>query len=273
MKKLLIFVAAALFFVGGTAFAQDSYRQKVETFVLQGGELSEMQQQIQATMEANVPAEAFTDAAYRPLMDYIQNELLTDILDAYEVALRQYVSEEELDELIAWMALPESQAVRSKEKALAQRIQDKDPEMLVYVGAVVNGMIAVMGGEKPDPMYVSSASPEYKAAFHEYFEASSVAATLKATFENLLGLMSQSEQNAPDKDARLRAATDFMLNNMEPMMLLMTENVYTIDELRYYTAFFQTQAYQHQAKAGALFASSVMEVITPKMLSRLPEMK
>lgn len=263
MKRILIFATALLLCVGGQVFAQqkDNYRQKVEVLMAQGGEVADMEKQIREALEKNLPAEAYTNDTLRPLIEYMQNGLVEDILNSYDASMRKYVSEAELDELIAWAQKPESKAIREKEKSLATRIQEQDPEALVYLGTMMNGMLAVVQGNKPEPLPKSGKKSSYKKAFHQYYEASNASATLRQTFEGILGTLGQYLQGQPEAEKIIRRASDYMVENLEPLMLLMYEDIYTEADLRYQTAFCRTPAYQHQSQANAEFTGGITDLI------------
>lgn len=272
MKRILILATALLLCVGGQVFAQqkDNYRQKIEVLMAQGGEVADMEKQIREALEKNLPAEAYTNDTLRPLIEYMQNGLIEDILNSYDASMRKYVSETELDELIAWAQKPESKAIREKEKSLAKRIQEQDPKMLMYLGTLTTGMVTVVQGNEPDKLPECGKSDAYKKLFHAYYEASNVSAMLRKTYEGILGTMSQYLQGKPEAENIIRKATDYMVENLEPLMLLMYEDIYTEEDLRYQTAFCGTSAYQHQAQANAEFSGGITDLLM-KVVSKLKE--
>lgn len=270
MKRIIILAAIALLGIGGQVFAQekDSYRQKVETYMFQGSEIRDMEKQIRESIQQNIPAEALTNDSLRPMVEYLQNGLLNDLIDRYEVSMRKYVSEAELDELIEWSQKAETQSVKAKEKSLATRIQSQDPGVLVHIGALVNGMTAVLQGQEPDRLPKSQKSASYQAAFHAYYEASNVGATLRQTYDGILNTFGQYMQGQPGAEEAIRTASNYMVENLEPLMLLLYEDVYTEEDLEYYTSFCRTTAYQHNAQAGADFAGNISDLLI-NMLSKI----
>lgn len=259
MKRVFMLAAVVLLCVTGTVFAaqKDSYRQKVKILMAQGGEVNEMETQIREALQKNIPADAMLNDTLRQMVTYLENDLFGDLTDSFEQSARKYMTEDDLDQIIAWMQRPESQSVHAKEKQLAARMQAQDPEVMALMGALVNNMAAVMQGQQPAPMPASHQSPAYVAAFHEYYEASNVGATLRQTYDGVLSTLAQYMQGDPTAEEKLRSATDYMTQSLEPLMLLLYEDVYTEDDLHYYTAFCQTQAYQHQAQASQDFAANI----------------
>ena len=145
MKKFFLLIA---FCFGALSMSADSYRDLLTQYMQVGnlvdkGTYSEMLKPLATS--------AFPNDAQKGMDivgQYASSQMITDIIDLFEPAFRNHVSESELQQLVTIMQDPRMQEIQAKSVELASNF-NQSPDFQAFMQQYQAAMMQIMQGQKP----------------------------------------------------------------------------------------------------------------------------
>lgn len=255
MKKFLLIALAAMMMVPAS-FAKkttDPYHEKVMELLFSDGSMQETKEQIETVFSQKLESNDLDQKTAKKLKKYMTGELLDDLIDIYEEALRGgNVTMDELDYIIAYQKADSTKLIKSKENVLTERIQNGDSTALQAFKLMGENVQKMIDGKEITPFAID-VDPEYEKAFHAYYTASGTNELMESYMGNIFGslfkMAGMGEEKTEEVQQQMAPIQKFFSENLEPAVMLMMDGIYSTDELNYYVRHMATDSYQHYIKA------------------------
>ena len=269
--KLMLLIAATLLplCIQAKKPQQDAYRQTIEVIINKGQQKEQMQAQIAQMVKQQDPNNPQTAKLHKYLTS---DDFLNDMIDLYDEALRPRMTLEQLQEVATFLTSDSSKLLEEKSQVLATQMQDPNSPALTIMMDLVQRMTAHVEGKDVQPTVDLTVDPEYAKSFHAYYVASGTDKIMEATMQNMIGAIAGqfASQLAADEQTILEQMisdmTSYMVENLEPSVMKMMEDIYTTSELDYYVRNMLTPSYQAYVDATTnIDFSKLLNILFEKM--------
>lgn len=249
MKKLLILFVALTMTVNLWA---DSYRDALVRYFELGQVIdqSEYEQMMMPMSQTLFPEDEAKGATI--LAEYASQQMMYDLIDIYQPAFRNHVTEAELNQLAATLQDPRILEIQAHTKQIMQTVTNSE-EFQDFMGryqAAVSVILA--GGEMPaDIERPAGVSDAYANAFMAYYKSSGVADILTNAFQSRADMLTETlrRSGTENPEQYVNKLIQYTDRNLPVVLMSAFYKSLSISDLKDLRRLTDLPAYQHSLEA------------------------
>ena len=260
MKRIYLFVLLA----AGLSLSMfaDSYRDALSQYLFLGNVLDQeqYQQMLKPIAESAFPDNPKQGAVI--LSEYATTQMSEDMVDIYLPAFRKYVSEQDLKDLNELMASPRYSEIQKRSAQVLNGLGES-AEYQQFIAKYQEAMVAIMQGEKPQEIAVSSSiSNSYQKAFKSYYDASHTSEVVMGSFRSLSGMLEKTlrKQGVANPSQIVAQINQYTERNMPNVLVACFYKVLTEQDLQDLTKVAATPQYGRVMQAVGEVAGNPMQL-------------
>lgn len=259
MKKFFLLIA---FCFGALSMSADSYRDLLTQYMQVGnlvdkGTYSEMLKPLATS--------AFPNDAQKGMDivgQYASSQMITDIIDLFEPAFRNHVSESELQQLVTIMQDPRMQEIQAKSVELASNF-NQSPDYQAFMQQYQAAMMQIMQGQKPQEIPTpAGVDKEYEELFNTYYTNSRAGEVAMGAFRSMSGMITNAlkQQGVANADEIVKNLIQYTERNMSKVLMSHFSKSFTIEDLQTLNRLTSLPAYTHAMDAVVEVSSNPMKL-------------
>jgi hypothetical protein len=266
MKRIVLMMAVVLMAL--TSVNAESYRDLLKEYLNVSGQLGElsMQDQLADALSRVVPGEQAAEVA-GIVKEYATTGMADDLVDVMLPYFEKNVSEADLKEMMKVYQDERYMKLHSQAQQLLGNLQN-DAEYARFMGNFEQALGNIVQGKPVEDVAVpASITPEYKAAFDEYYRRSGVGEVLDNSFSSITGMVKQELENQGVPNA-VMVADDmgkYLTRNMQTLTMVIFSRAYSADDLEYMTKMADTEAGRHCMKAAKDMTANPFALVAQMM--------
>lgn len=225
-----LLVLAVLFSLSNAMMAQTTYTSAIMRYMTANGQMDQFDEMAKAATQViallrdevkTIPASMTNEQLAKR---YSEEQFPTDIAAIMSVKLREQVSIKDINELSELLESPEGKLAVTHSNEMA-----KEENMTDMLAQIQSDITDIMQGKKPKPMKVT-ASEERKKLFHGYYQG-----TMAKIMEPMINLYFPEDNGTQE----YKQAKEYMMNNMENLLMSVSDGIMTDDDLRFFNKLSQ----------------------------------
>lgn len=261
MKRIILMVVMTMVLCGqGIA---DTYHDVFAQYMQRGNVIDKgmYEQTMRPVIEQLFPAESDQVAAV--FREYAASQLMTDIVVIYEPTFRQYVSEDELNELVGIYSDPRFAALEARSAELLANMTNTD-EYNAFIAQFQQAAVAIVSGQPvPADIAVPASIPaEYANVFRRYYTSSRTEATLMTTFNSMFDMLANMlrQNGVANPEEKINALVYYANRNLPNTMMTLFYRVMSVEDLQLAIGLTERPSYNHSMEALLAVSSNTAQI-------------
>ncbi|MCR5050278.1 MAG: hypothetical protein K6A36_04265 [Paludibacteraceae bacterium] len=258
MKKLLFILALCALCVSVNA---DSYHDAMIKYMQVDNcmDREQYEKRIKPMIARLYPE---SDTVMATIMEeYIASQMMDDMVNLFEPAFRNHVTEEDLHELIVICSDPRYKEIEKRSSNITENIYTAE-EYIEFAKRLQVVMAAIANDQKvPNDKIKTDVPKKYAKTFMQYYKESKLEETMTAAFQSVGNVLAEAlrKEGKSDVEKKVETAMNYANTNLPMIMMsLYYKSEITKEDLQYLTAVSSKPSSVHAMEAvQELFADPI----------------